>query len=1006
MNMFKNILTLLFLLPFFIFGQEHHPQNGVKKTPSPCIAIKNARIIVSPTKTIEKGTLLFSEGKIVEVGKLVIIPKGAVEIDGTGKTIIASFIELNSNIGLPKVKAKEWSFRPQIESSKNGAYYWNEAIHPESKADQNFSIDKKANERFHQMGFGFAVSHFQDGVAQGTGVLVALGSESVHKNLLVSESSAYFSFDKGVSRQTYPSSQMGSIALLRQSLYDHQWYTKKPDLPKDLSLEAYTSQLKLPLFFQTEDKWEILRAQKIAKEFNLEMIYFGSGNEYAALGDLKNSNAKLVLPLNFPAAFEVKDPYISRQIPLSELKHWELAPKNPSLLAQEGLEFGLSSYGLKSSKDFWGNLQKAIEAGLSPEKALAALTTIPARMLNMENEIGTLEKGKQACFTVYDGNPFEEKAEVFEVWINGEHKVYKTNPSVDIRGNYNLIIDGKSFPIQISGSANNPKGKIQYPNPDAAIKDSVKIAPNITLTSNDVVIQFAIHNEEWNGSVNLKGKFNDKLGVFEGSGQLPTGTWVKWSGIRNKKYKVKDAENKFEIEPIDTSMVLPKPISAFGRMEPSEKETILIKNVTLWTCEEDGKIENGNILITDGKITDIGPNVTAVGAIEIDGTGKHVTPGIIDEHSHIAISKGVNESGQAVTSEVSIATVVNSDDINIYRQLSGGVTAAQLLHGSANPIGGQSALIKLKWGYNPNDMLLSNSPKFIKCALGENVKQANWGPFNTVRFPQTRMGVEQVFYDAFMRAKAYEREKESGDYRFDLELEALLEIVNSERFITCHSYIQSEINMLMHVADSMGFKINTFTHILEGYKLADKMAAHGAGGSTFADWWAYKYEVKDAIPYNAQLMQEQGVVVAINSDDAEMGRRLNQEAAKAVKYGGMSEIDALKMVTLNPAILLHLDDRMGSLKIGKDADVVLWSAHPLTSEAKAEMTIVDGEILYDRNQDQELLERDAAERARILSLMLNAIQSGESTIPFNKKPNRFFHCDTVGEEGTTNENHH
>jgi hypothetical protein len=328
------------------------------------------------------------------------------------------------------------------------------------------------------------------------------------------------------------------------------------------------------------------------------------------------------------------------------------------------------------------------------------------------------------------------------------------------------------------------------------------------------------------------------------------------------------------------------------------------------------------------------------------------------------------------------------------------------LHGSANPIGGRSAIIKLKWGSNPEQMVIPNSPKFIKFALGENVKQANWGDFNTIRFPQTRMGVEQVFYDAFTRAKAYEQEKLTGNYRKDIELDVLLEILKSERHITCHSYIQSEINMLMHMADSMGFKINTFTHILEGYKLADKMAEHGAGGSTFADWWAYKYEVKDAIPYNAQLMLEQGVVVAINSDDAEMGRRLNQEAAKAVKYGGMSEEDALKMVTLNPAKLLHLDERMGSLKIGKDADVVLWSGHPLTSAAKAEITIVDGEILYDRDKDYDLLKRDAAEKARLLSLMQNAKQKGEKTIPFYKKANRYFHCDTMGEEGSENENHH
>ena len=403
----------------------------------------------------------------------------------------------------------------------------------------------------------------------------------------------------------------------------------------------------------------------------------------------------------------------------------------------------------------------------------------------------------------------------------------------------------------------------------------------------------------------------------------------------------------------------------------------------------------------------------------IDGKGKHLTSGIIDEHSHIAISRGVNEGGQAVSAEVSIGDVVNPDDINIYRQLSGGVTAAQLLHGSANPIGGQSALIKLKWGFSPDEMLIKDAPKFIKCALGENVKQANWGDFNTVRFPQSRMGVEQVFYDGFTRAKAYKKEwedyqvnlgKKSASTTFaprkDLELEILNEILDSKRYISCHSYVQSEINMLMHVADSMGFKINTFTHILEGYKVADKMKKHGAGGSTFSDWWAYKFEVNDAIPYNAKLMQDQGLVVAINSDDAEMGRRLNQEAAKSVKYGGMSEEEAWKMVTLNPAKLLHLDDRMGSVKIGKDADLVLWTGNPLSIESKVELTMIDGLILYNRNNNLALEERNTKERARLINKMLESNEKGEATKPFIKKGRRLYHCDTHGEEGEESENQH
>jgi imidazolonepropionase-like amidohydrolase len=391
----------------------------------------------------------------------------------------------------------------------------------------------------------------------------------------------------------------------------------------------------------------------------------------------------------------------------------------------------------------------------------------------------------------------------------------------------------------------------------------------------------------------------------------------------------------------------------------------------------------------------------------MDATGLHLTPGIIDEHSHIAISGGVNESGQAVSAEVSIADVINSDNIHIYRQLAGGVTSAQLLHGSANPIGGQSGLIKFRWGSTPEEMKIKTKDGFIKFALGENVKQSNWGDKFTVRYPQTRMGVEQVFYDSFFRAKAYleaweayhslsKKEKAKATKpRKDLELETLAEILNSERFISCHSYSQSEINMLMHVADSMGFTINTFTHILEGYKVADKMKDHGVGASTFSDWWAYKFEVNDAIPYNGAILNEMGVVTAYNSDDAEMARRLNQEAAKAVKYGGVSEEDALKMVTLNPAILLHLDKRMGSIKVGKDADLVLWTDNPLSVYAKVKQTFVDGICLYDSKRDLLLRDVIKKERARLVQKMIKEKGSGGKTQKPAKMQEELYKCGSI-----------
>ena len=329
------------------------------------------------------------------------------------------------------------------------------------------------------------------------------------------------------------------------------------------------------------------------------------------------------------------------------------------------------------------------------------------------------------------------------------------------------------------------------------------------------------------------------------------------------------------------------------------------------------------------------------------------------------------------------------------------------MHGSANPIGGQSGIIKLRWGSTPEEMKFEGADGFIKFALGENVKQSNWGDSQTTRFPQTRMGVEQVFVDGFTRAKEYGEKmyskngkinkKAAKQMRRDLELDALWEIINKKRFITCHSYVQSEITMLMRVAEQFNFNINTFTHILEGYKIADKMKKHGVAGSTFSDWWAYKYEVIDAIPHNGAIMHEMGVLTSFNSDDAEMARRLNQEAAKAVKYGAVSEEEAWKFVTLNPAKMLHIDDRVGSIKKGKDADVVLWSDNPLSIYARAEQTYVDGICYFDIAKDEEMRKEIATERNRLIQKMLAVKAGGGKTQKAKPSKKRLYHCNDLGD---------
>ncbi|MBX2949352.1 MAG: amidohydrolase family protein [Crocinitomicaceae bacterium] len=1002
----------LFLLTLFtgigsvlLFGQDR-PQNGVAPSFPDAYILKNATIIVSPQKTISNGYILIEKGKVKDIGNILLKPANAVEIDCKGKTIVPAFIDLDTDLGMQKPPSAERRDRtPQIDSKKEQFFSWNDAVRPEFLSAENYKTNETDNEKLAKAGFGFALTHLNDGIVRGTGSVIALGSHPVLSSLFAANVSTHFSLEKGSSRQTYPSSQMGSIALLRQTLYDVKWYQKHADnATVNLSLEALAKQLEKPIFFSTSEALEILRGDKIAHEFHLKFNFYGSGNEYQHIDAIKKTGATIIIPAHFPDAYNVSDPYINMEIPLKELKHWELAPSNPYLLASNGIPICFTFGKNKSEKEFWTNIRKAMERGLSFEQALTALTITPAKTIGLEKETGTLEIGKIASFSVYSENPFEKEADLLETWTFGQPKLYKEAAIDGLDGNYRILVENKTYNVDITKKGNGYEGK----QTNAVKKEYEKVA--VSVSSNDITIQLKDSINGIIGTILLHGKINSKVGVFEGEGTDVSGKWVKWNAIKHKKIDA-DKKNKTLVTDSLYKNKIWFPNMAYGYDSLPKQQSYIIKNVTAWTNEAEGIVKNATVVVENGKIHYVGTGnfKKPVNAVEIDGTGMHLTTGIIDEHSHIAISRGVNEGGQSVSAEVSIGDVVRNNDINIYRQLAGGVTTSQLLHGSANAIGGQSAIIKLKWGYTPDEMLVPNAPKFIKFALGENVKQSNWGEEQTIRFPQTRMGVEQVYVDAFSRAQKYMEEKSKGkkdSHRVDLELEALAEILNKERFITCHSYIQSEINMLMKVADTFGFHVNTFTHILEGYKVADKMLKHGAGASTFADWWAYKFEVLDAIPYNASLIHEQGVVVAINSDDAEMGRRLNQEAAKAMKYGGMKEEDAWKMVTLNPAKLLHLDDRLGSMKVGKDADLVLWTDNPLTITAIPETVFIDGILFFDRKQDLERQARNQKEKARIISKMLESNNSGGEKKTFQPTEPKFFHCDTFGEEGSSEHNGH
>ncbi|MEM7105287.1 MAG: amidohydrolase family protein [Bacteroidota bacterium] len=1001
----KHLISTLFglLICAGMWAQETYPSDQVYDKRDGYYAFTNATIYTSYNSKIENATLVIKHGKVEAVGTDVSVPAGAVKVDLDGKYIYPSFIDIYSNYGLPKPKSvgERPERQPQEHSNKKGAYAWNEALKPEFNAKDVFTKNGKTATAMRKIGFGTVVTHQQDGIARGASALVTLSDEKENELILNGMASNHFSFKKGTSTQNYPTSLMGAIALLRQTYYDADWYQSNAnDEEYNISLEAWNGLQDIPQVFEVRDRLEALRAAKIGKEFGIQYIFKGAGDEYQRIDELKATGSSFIVSLKFPDAYDVSDPFEARNVTLAQMKHWELAPGNAAVMAKAGIEFALTTDGHKKKSDFMGSLKKAIKNGLSREMALKALTHTPANLMKADEMIGSLAKGKIANFIITSGDVFGEKTTIHHNWIMGKAFILSPLDYIDLTGKYALEVNGTTYEVAVKGKAKSPK--MTY-----AKNDSTDINITHSLSGNVITLSFRDMDDR---PVQLAGLVQDEK--WSGNGTMSDGSWASWTATyqgevekEEKKDDKKGGDDKKKDDgkntgkKTDSKSTVTFPFVSFGNEEVPTQKDYLIKNATVWTNESDGIIENTDVLVENGKIVKIGKNLSAKNATVVDGTGKHLTSGIIDEHSHIAISRGVNEASQSSSAEVSIADVVNSEDVGIYRSLAGGVTAAQLLHGSANPIGGQSAIIKLRWGYAPEDMKINGAAPFIKFALGENVKQSNWGDDNRSRFPQSRMGVEQVYFDNFTRAREYGEAKKAGEpMRQDIELETLLQIIESERFITCHSYVQSEINMLMKTAEAFGFRVNTFTHILEGYKVADKMHEHGVGGSTFSDWWAYKYEVIDAIPQNAAILHNQGVVTAINSDSREMIRRLNQEAAKSVMYADMSEEDAWKLVTLNAAKLLHLDDRMGSIKVGKDADLVVWSHNPLSIYAKAENTFVDGIMFYSLADNEKKQKAIAEERSRLIAKMLNAKNKGGRTQKPSAPTTIDYHCDTVHDE--------
>lgn len=1001
------------------FADQTSSVYGIRdKTPN-LIAFTNATVHTEPGKKIENATVLIVDGKISAVGSSA-VPAGYRKIDATGHHVYAGFIDAYSSYGLEKApgeKAFEFNEKPVYQNSRKGGNASNGAIHAEQQWVNSFVPSAEDAKAYQQQGFTAVQSAPLDGIFRGQSFVASLANGLPGELVLKANGPQFMAFGKGSSKQSYPSSLMGSIALIRQTLSDANWYRdaygkqdqlqSRQPIEFNAALAALTNLEQTGLVFETNDDRALLRVDSLLKEFNLKnAVMLGSGYEYSRVADIKTTGRTVIVPVAYPAAPAVANIDDQLDVSLADLRHWERAPTNLAVMAKAGVPFALTTHALEKKDQFWPNLRQAMKHGLTAEQALAGLTTVPAQLVGLPQQLGKIAVGYQADLVIAKGDLFTD-GEIVATWTRGQEQQFKPLKPVEFAGTYAVDLAGKTLSLELSGTGEKLSGKLKQADKHSDLKNVQQKQQQLQFT-----VDLAAA-EAGTGVLQFQGVLDGNL--LNGQWLLPSGQTQKV--MLSKQATIANADDKKAddktADVVDTKLVsmLTFPNRAFGTQLAQGRQNAHIKNATVWTSDKAGKLENTDVIIKDGKFSKIGENLsTPSGYQVIDATGMHLTAGIIDEHSHIAIEAGVNEGTDAVTSEVQIGDVLNPEDINIYRGLAGGTTTAQLLHGSANPIGGQAQVIQLRWGVTPEQLKFKDAPPSIKFALGENVKQANWGEDFTSRYPQSRIGVETTIRDAFQAAKEYKAafaafddlSRSSKDKvappRRDFRLQALVEILDKQRYVHTHSYVASEILMLIHLADEVGFKIHTFTHILEGYKVADEMAKHGASASSFADWWAYKMEVQDAIPTNTCLMADRGVMVSINSDSPDLQRRLNQEAAKSVKYCGMSEIDALNMVTINPAKQLNIQDKVGSVTEGKQADFVLWTHHPLSVYAQAKQTWIDGIRYYDQERDAQVAAQVASEKQQLMQKVLGASDKAkQGSGGAVKKDDPIWHCEDNGD---------
>jgi imidazolonepropionase-like amidohydrolase len=1025
---------------------------GVNGAELPSVyALTNARVVTAPGKVLEKGTVVVRGGVIEAVGASgsVAVPADAQVIDLSGKTVSPGLIDAyvtESRLSGARPAASEDDARgrraggppavapptPAPAPEPEGNVHPIARVHPEKSVLADLKIAADVREAFRDLGFTTVAAVPDKGIFRGESAVVTLGDASLAKSIVVAKSAQVVARDADVPEfgRDYPASKMGWVAAIRQTFSDAKWlsaaeavYAAKPAgraQPEHFDAWAALAEAaagREAVVFETPDVLSLLRASKIAAEFGLAARYVGAADAYLLADEVRSAKPQLVLTLAFPAPTAVEDDDDWDDVSLQRLRSWDRAPSNPRWMRDLGLAFALTTHGLPELADLTDRAKKARARGLSADDLLAAFTTVPAKMLGLEGRAGTIAPGAAANLVVSTGPLFEDKTIVTTTWVDGVPYDVKPRKGA-VPGTYRMEgvrLDVRNDPRTglLMVSANAAGGGRPVPATEVArhgqrLEFELDGAPfglagpqKVVATVEGDVLRLELAPASGGPALT---KYAERDRTPRGGGG---------AGGPGGERGPEAAETAAAVEKHDApdSDVRPLPVRFAEALAP---KAVFVKNATVWTSGPQGTLQNANLLIVDGKVAAVGkgvaiPATLAGSTVEIDAQGRSVTPGLIDCHSHTAIDGGVNEGTRNVSAEVRIGDVLDPFAPSIYRELAGGLTTAHVLHGSANAIGGQVEIIKLRRGEGPEGLKLKDEPLGIKFALGENPKGSN-RPTPGTRYPQTRMGVSALIRERFLaardyrrRQKDYEAAKKRGESaippRPDLQLEAIAEILEGKRIIHAHSYVKQEVLDLLRLCEEFGVKVGTLQHILEGYKVADEIAAHGAGASTFSDWWAYKFEVYDAIPYNGALMRERGVLVSFNSDSDELARRMNVEAAKAAKYGGVPREEALKFLTLNPAKQLHLEARIGSLEPGKDGDFAVWSGDPLDPTSRCDETWIEGRRYFDRAEDVKGRAALAAEKADLIAKSRLAAARGAPTMPADPARRPPAHsCDSEGHD--------